>query len=312
MAAHLHLPFFNRSFDPERAVVRPALSQDTVALRALARRAEWSYLTSSADEVVTLMQRDPTVVMLDDDRIIAAAQVGWRLPPNAWLRTVLVDSRVDLSAAIQRLLPVLHRTLPSYGVETAFVTTDDWTRPWLETALQAGGYHWVMDVWSYAKRRPDVPSYGNTAINVRQAEQDDLQRVLEIDVECFPTPWAKGAEILEPAISGAPYFAVAEWDNQIVGYSYATVHGGWQAHLVRIAVAPAFQHAGVGVRLLAEIVRFCRHRRIELLTLNTQATNKHAQQLYEWFGFERTGDTQTVLGSADLTTAADSDVVRHC
>jgi ribosomal protein S18 acetylase RimI-like enzyme len=297
----LRMPFFNRSFDPYQAPVRPATAADAFALRALAQRAQWSYLTSTADEFPALVQHDPTMVLLDDERIVAAAQVGWQLLPNAWLRTVLVDNRVNPEAALGRLLPALHRALPTHGVTSNFATLDTWSDPWLRAPLEAAGYRWIMDVWGYAKHGPDVPSYGNQVLAVRRATERNLQAVLAIDAACFPTPWAKGAEILQPALVSAPYFTVAEFNDQIVGYSYVSLHrGGWQAHLVRIAVAPAFQGVGVGVRLLADVVRFCRHRRIDLLTLNTQAANTHAQRLYEWFGFERTGEVQTVLGIEDL------------
>ena len=294
--AVLRMPFFNRSSDGQQPVARLARPEDASALRALARRAQWSYLTGSSDDVAYLARYDPTVVLFQADRMIAAAQAGWRLPPNAWLRTVLVDGRVDVRAALDRMLPVLHGALPTRGVTASFITLDEWSSPWLRSPLEASGYRWIMDVWGYAKRRFDVPSFGNQAVTLRRAERHDLPEVLAVDRACFPTPWAKGAEILEPAITSAPYVVVAEVDEEIIGYSFVSLHGGWHAHLVRIAVAPAFQGGGVGVRLLADVVRFCRHRRIELLTLNTQATNVHAQRLYEWFGFERTREEQAVLG----------------
>ncbi len=297
--AVLRMPFFNRSVDPQHAAVRPALPQDAAALRSLARRAQWSYFTGATDEVVDLLRTDPTVVLLDNDQIVAAAQAGWRMPPNAWLRTVLVDRNLDVEAALRRLSPTLGSMLPSVGITAVFVTLDDWSDPWLRAPLEAIGFIWVMDVWGYAKRRLDIPSFGNSSVVVRAAGVHDLQRVLVVDKLCFPTPWAKGSEILEPAITSSPHFAVAELDGEIVGYSYVSLHGSWQAHLVRIAVVPAAQGSGVGVRLLADVVRFCRHRRIELLTLNTQAANTQAQRLYEWFGFERTGDVQRVYGRSD-------------
>jgi ribosomal protein S18 acetylase RimI-like enzyme len=243
-----------------------------------------------------LLAHDPTVVLVQKERIVAAVQAGWRLPPNAWLRTVLVDNHIDKAHALAQLLPALHHTLLRHNIGANFVTLDTWSDPWLRAPLEAAGYRWRMDVWSYTKTRLDVPSFGDTTIAVRRATQRDLQRVLEIDAASFDTLWTKGGEILGPALVDAPYFAVAEWQGQIVGYSYVSMHGAWQAHLVRIAVAPAWQGKRVGVRLLADVVRFCRHQRLDLLTLNTQATNTHAQRLYEWFGFQRTGETQSVLG----------------
>ena len=136
---------------------------------------------------------------------------------------------------------------------------------------------------------------------VRRARPDDLPAVLRLDGACFPTPWGKGEEILGPALISAAYFSVAEWSGEIIGYTYVTVHqGGRHAHLVRIAVAQTYQGRAIGVRLLAEVVRFCRHRQIDVLSLNTQDYNTQAQRLYEWFGFERTGEVQAVLGLTGL------------
>jgi [ribosomal protein S18]-alanine N-acetyltransferase len=159
----------------------------------------------------------------------------------------------------------------------------------------------VMDVVTYEKVGMEVPSSGNQVVIVRQARPDDLQAVLHLDAICFPTPWGKGEEILGPALISAPYFSVAEFSGDVIGYTYVTVHqAGLHAHLVRIAVSPAFQGHAIGVRLLADVVRFCRHRRIDLLTLNTQDYNIQAQRLYEWFGFQRTGEIQAVLGIEGL------------
>lgn len=295
MAVHVRMPFFNRWNDGQTAV-RDAHPTDAPALRSLARRAPWTYLTGSTDELLSLIEHDPAVVLLHNQRIVAFAQGGWRLPPNAWLRTVLVDQRVDVGHALAQMLPALHASLYHAGIDATFVTLDPWSDPWLRAPLETAGYDWVMDVIGYSKRRLDVPAWGNQTVVVRRAEQRDLPQVLEIDAAAFPTPWAKGAEILEPALLDAPYFMVAEQQEEIVGYSYVSLHGTRQAHLVRIAVAPAWHGHGIGVRMLAEVVRFCRHGRVELLTLNTQATNTHAQRLYEWFGFTRTGETQSVFG----------------
>ena len=62
--------------------------------------------------------------------------------------------------------------------------------------------------------------------------------------------------------------------------------------LCRVAV---HQGQAIGVRLLADVVDFARVRSADVLTLNTQAHNTSAQRLYEWFGFHRTGEQQTVL-----------------
>lgn len=295
------MPFFRRSFDQSHALARPAAAHDSQALSALSYQAARRYLTSAPDDIVDLLPHEPTAVLEYDGRIVAAAQAGWRIPPNAWLRSVLIDSRVEASAAVPLLIGALHQLLPVRGISACYVTLDEWSAPWLRRPLENLGYQHVMNVISYDKVGMEVPAPGNQAVVVRRARAEDLNAVLQIDAACFPTPWVKGEEILGPALVSAPYFSVAEFSGAVIGYTYVTIHqGGIHAHLVRIATLPAHQGSGVGVRLLAEVVRFCRHRQIDLLSLNTQDYNHQAQRLYEWFGFERTGESQAVLGVTGL------------
>lgn len=291
------MPLFRRPFDRRNALARPAAPHDANVIASLGYHAFRRYLTSSTEDIVDLMPHEPTAVLEYDGRIVAVAQAGWRMPPNAWLRAILIDSRVEASTALPLLIGQLHGLLSARAVASLYITLDEWSAPWLRGPLEKLGYQRVMDVVTYEKVGMDVPSSGNQVVIVRQARAEDLQAVLRLDALCFPTPWGKGEEILGPALITAPYFAVAEFSGEVIGYTYVTIHqAGLHAHLVRIAVSPAFQGSAIGVRLLADVVRVCHHRRIDLLTLNTQDYNVQAQRLYEWFGFRRTGEIQPVLG----------------
>ncbi len=298
------MPFFRRQFDRRQTLARPAAPHDAAKLEALGHHAFRRYLTGSVEGFIELLPYEPTAVLEYDDRIVAVAQAGWRMPPNAWLRSVIVDSRIDASYALPLAVQQVHHLLPVRGVSAIYVTLDDWTAAWLQAPLAAVGYQHVMEVWSYDKIGMDLPASGNQAVVVRRARAEDLSAILHLDRSCFPTPWGKGEEILGRALVRAPYFSVAEFSGEIVGYTYVTIHNvGHQAHLVRIAVSPTYQGQAIGVRLLAEVVRFCQNRRIELLSLNTQDYNVGAQRLYEWFGFRRTGERQIVLGASLAASA---------
>ncbi|HEX6288516.1 MAG TPA: GNAT family N-acetyltransferase [Herpetosiphonaceae bacterium] len=295
------MPLFRRPFDRRHALARPAAPHDASVIGSLGYHAFRRYLTSSVDDVVELLPHEPTAVLEYEGKIVAVAQAGWRMSPNAWLRSVLIDGRVEAVSVLPLLIDQLHRLLPARAISSLYITLDEWSMPWLRTPLEKLGYKRIMDVLTYEKVGMDVPASGNQAVVVRRARPEDLQAVLRLDAICFATPWGKGEEILGPALISAPYFAVAEFSGEVIGYTYVTVHqAGVHAHLVRIAVSPAFQGRAVGVRLLADVVRFCHHRRIDLMTLNTQDYNVQAQRLYEWFGFRRTGEVQAVLGVEGL------------
>jgi ribosomal protein S18 acetylase RimI-like enzyme len=291
------MSFFRRKPRTDILTARLATGNDQAQLAALIETAALRFLTSDADEIAGLFQRDPTAVLEESGRIVGAASFGWRTPPVAWLRTLLLDNDLSSSDALEKLARVLHIALRQQDVTLAAVTVDDWSATWLGHPLARIGYVPMVEVVGYEKYHLDRPARGNQVVRVRPAQRADTAGVLALDATCFPLPWVKGEEILEPAILSSPFFVVAEFGGELVGYAFLTGHRGGQLfHLVRIAVAPAYQGRGIGVRMLAEVVDYCASRRAYVLTLNTQADNHSAQRLYEWFGFTRSGERQTVLG----------------
>ena len=290
------MSFFRRK--PRNVLTaRLAAAGDQPGLTRLIEAAELRFLTSDVDEIACLFGRDPTAVLEEHGRIAAAASFGWRAPPVAWLRTLLLANDVTAADALGKLGEVLHRALRHDGVTLAAITLDEWSATWLRHPLERLGYKPMVEVVGYEKYRLDRPAGGNRVVRVRPAQGADLPGVLALDATCFPLPWVKGEEILGPALRSSPFFVVAEFGGELVGYAFLTGHqGGRLYHLVRIAVAPGYQGRGIGVRLLAEVVDYCASRRAHVLTLNTQADNHAAQRLYEWFGFARNGDHQIVMG----------------
>lgn len=291
------MSFFRRRATRDALAARLAARTDQARLERLAHTAERRFLTSDIADVPGLMAADPTAVLEVDGRLVGAACFGWRTAPVAWLRVLLLQSEVATADGLRALSMPLYRRLRDEGISMVATTLDEWSEPWLRKPLQQLGYRPMVEVVGYEKNRLDRPPAGSRDVRIRRALPADLQAVLALDRACFPLPWIKGAEIFEPAIRFSPCFIIAELDDAPVGYAFVTAHhGGHLFHLVRIAVAPAYQGRGIGVRLLAEIVDECARQGADLLTLNTQADNYPAQRLYEWFGFVRTGERQTVLG----------------
>ncbi len=279
---------------------RLATVDDHARLLRFAHAAERRFLTSAIGDLSSLLSLDPTAVLEVEGRLVGLLHFGWRTPPVAWLRTVALQNDLPVADALKALIVPIYDALRREGVRLVAATLDEWNDPWLRRPLNQLGYRPMVEVVGYEKARFDRPSAGNELVVIRRAVPADLQAVLALDAACFPLPWVKGAEILEPALAESPHFILAEFGGQPVGYAFVTRHqGGRLFHLVRIAVAPAYQGRAIGIRLLAEIVDGCANQRADVLTLNTQADNYAAQRLYEWFGFRRTGEQQTVLG-ADL------------
>jgi ribosomal-protein-alanine N-acetyltransferase len=133
-----------------------------------------------------------------------------------------------------------------------------------------------------------VPEQGNTRVSVRPVQATDLEDVLALDERAFVPLWRTDRPTLTEQLSQSPYFVVAEWENRMVGYAYASLTGR-HGHLTRLVVDPALQGQRIGARLLAECIKFFSRQGVYGVTLNTQKDNTQALRLYHWFGFTLLG-----------------------
>lgn len=290
----MHL--FRRSLDISRSVARAASEADIGGVSRLFRNSAHRFMSFSGADLSALLAGAPCALLAADGEIWAAAIGGWRAESTTWLRGLALADGLPVGVALDRLLPLLYEQLRALGVRLLFYAGDEMADAWVQPELQARGYLRDTRVVVYEKRDLELPASGNPEVRVRPVQPVDLRTVLAIDQASFDPQWHKDQGVLGPAISEVPFFVVAELGGEPVGYAFATKHfGGRLVHLVRIAALPHVRGRGVGVRLLAEVVQFGRTCGADVLTLNTQEDNAVAQRLYEWFGFRRTGEQQTVL-----------------
>lgn len=287
---------FRRSLDLSLADVRPATLDDLGAISRLLRHGAHHYASYPYPHLPSLLAGAPAVVLSTGREVWAAALASWNVQGASWVRAFCIGDGLLVGPVFDALLPLFHDRLRAQHVQAVFYAGDEAADLWMQPGLAARGYVRETDVVVYEQVTLEAPSTGSTAARVRRAEAVDLPDVLAVDRACFSAHWTKDDQVLGQAIFEAPFFVVAELEGRVVGYAFATSHfGGRLVHLVRIAVLPELQGQAVGVRLLAEVVGFARGRGAGTLTLNTQAHNLRAQRLYEWFGFHRTGEQQTVL-----------------
>jgi ribosomal protein S18 acetylase RimI-like enzyme len=278
------------------AAPREATPDDLTAISRLLSTSAHRFMGFPSANLPGLLAGAPAEVLEAGKEIWAAAISGWRADATTWLRGLVMTDGLFVGPTMDMLLPPFHERLRAQGVSKVFYAGDEAADLWIQPVLTARGYARETEIVVYEKPRLDVPARGNEAVRVRRALPIDLPTILQIDRVCFASQWTKDKSIIEPAIFEMPYFVVAELDGQLVGYAFATMHfEGRLVHLVRIAVLPSYQGRQIGVRLLADVAEFARRHGADVLTLNTQAHNTAAQRLYEWFGFYRTGEQQTVL-----------------
>ena len=209
-------------------------------------------------------------------------------PPSAWIGGFGVswtESRSYLRF-LDLQLEKLAETLEQRGVSDFYYSGNDLENDWLRTPLLQRGFTPFRQLYAYDKFDYSIPSTGNPAVHLRRAVPGDIPILLTLEELCFEHLWRYDAASFADIMATHPYFVVAELNGQVVGYQFNALDGEY-GYLVRIAVHPAYNSQGIGARLMAEAVNFCKSARSTRIMLNTQQENTHAHRLYEWFGFVR-------------------------
>lgn len=125
-------------------------------------------------------------------------------------------------------------------------------------------------------------------MEIREMELGDIDRILEIESECFSTPWSRRSFEMEIKENLLAKYIVAEYDGKVVGYA-----GIWmiidEGHITNIAVSKDFRGLGIGKFLMIALVDYCKKSKIRNMTLEVRESNKIAQNLYKKMGFEDCG-----------------------
>ena len=269
--------------------------RDLHTLERLVRTSEYIYQRFTLNELPLLLAHYPAVGMLHKTTLYGFLLSQIVNPPSAWLGGFGVswtESKKYITI-LAMLLEHLGQHLARQGVRYLHYSGNDSERDWLRGLLLSHGFIPYRKLYAYDKFDFHIPSEGNARIQVRPvrlasgiAEQDDMSALLAIEQVCFEDLWRYDRVAFLDIAATHPYFVVAELDGQVVGYQFNSCDEDL-GYLVRIAVHPAASRQGIGVRLMAEAIRYFQHERVSRIMLNTQEDNYHAHRLYEWFGFVR-------------------------
>lgn len=123
-----------------------------------------------------------------------------------------------------------------------------------------------------------------TSVRIDPMRVEDIPRVLEIERQCFSTPWPRDAYRRELQENRTACYLVARQDGVVVGYA-----GMWvileEAHVTTLAVGPHYRRRKIGERLLVALIEEARARGARWVTLEVRRSNHAAQALYRKYGF---------------------------
>lgn len=228
---------------------------------------------------------------LDEGSHITAALA---CPPEApkmfWIRLFVFSGQWNSENAWSVLWHTARAEIARAGGEKVAAIA---MQPWFQRALAMSGFinhqQIVMLEW---RHQPWVRSEA-PGVRIRRMNEADLPAVEEIDAAAFDPLWQNPQATLRAAFSQALSASVAEEERGIVGYQITTGSGG-RAHLARLAVHPALQGRGVARHLLSDLLARLANHGIGKLSVNTQSDNVSSLNLYQKFGFARTGEQYPV------------------
>jgi ribosomal protein S18 acetylase RimI-like enzyme len=268
--------------------VRLLSPSDFPAITHLLRTSEYAYQRFTLDELKHILRTYPSVGLFRGDAMHSFLLSQTLNPPSAWLAGFGLkwsESRSYLRFWDLQM-EVLAEQLVRRGVEFLHYSGNDQENDWLRGPLLERGFKPFRLLYAYDKFDYSIPAQGNLEVTLRRAQLSDIPTLLALEELCFEQLWRYDAASFADIMHTHPYFVVAELEGKVVGYQFNALDGEY-GYLVRIAVHPAYSGRGIGVRLMAEAIRFFQSAHSTRIMLNTQTENTHAHRLYEWFGFIR-------------------------
>lgn len=119
---------------------------------------------------------------------------------------------------------------------------------------------------------------------IRKMQEMDLERIEQIEKQCFKDPWKPKDFLYElnenPFSTGYVYIE----NNEIVAYAFLWITFEI-AQIANIATDPMYRHQQIGYKMMQEMMQVARNQECEFMSLEVRASNHYALSLYEKCGF---------------------------
>ena len=125
-------------------------------------------------------------------------------------------------------------------------------------------------------------------VNLRLMREDDLDQVVAIERDCFPSPWSRDNFLHEIRHNPTAANWVLERKGTVLGYTCVWILGP-ELKINNFAVHPEFRRRGLAKRMLAALLRQARNAGCLRAQLEVRPSNRAARELYRKHGFAQVG-----------------------
>ena len=123
-------------------------------------------------------------------------------------------------------------------------------------------------------------------INVCHMEYSEIERVAEIEAECFSMPWSRQAFEEELHLDTA-ICLVAHYNGEVAGFINGRIVLD-EFYINNVAVVQSYRGKGIGERLICDLGKYLKNI-VSFITLEVRESNIPAQNLYEKCGYSVVG-----------------------
>lgn len=123
----------------------------------------------------------------------------------------------------------------------------------------------------------------------RRMDEADLEHVVRLEAEAFPTPWTVEQYVLVMRRGGCVVFGA--WDGDLLaGYIAVAIQGAvGEMEVYNIAVAETYRQKGIGKKLMSLALAAASRIGVERAVLEVRVSNAPARALYRSLGFQEAG-----------------------
>jgi ribosomal-protein-alanine N-acetyltransferase len=125
-------------------------------------------------------------------------------------------------------------------------------------------------------------------ISIRHATANDLEKLYEIERECFTVEAFTKEHIMALLQDADSVSLIAQLNDEIVGFIIGIIQrirGVKIGHIYTIDVAIKHRRKGVGIELLKELEQIFSEKGVKVCYLETRLTNIAALELYQKQGY---------------------------
>lgn len=172
--------------------------------------------------------------------------------------------------------------------------------PSLRDRLAADGFCVHSELIALSQDLAASPRLPHSGPPTRRARRQDIDSVLRVDADAFPSFWRLDADGLHEARAATPF---SRWrvirSPEVTAYSI-TGRAGPTGYLQRLAVAARCQGLGLGTVLVSDALAWLRRAGTRTALVNTPPDNERALALYQRCAF-RIEPNRLAVMHRDLT-----------